>query len=74
MNRIQLAVPEGNTPSKRVAEKANFSYEGKARGAFFLNGIDIDLHIYSMLRAEWKDLGSIITFLNIDKKPFVAYN
>lgn len=54
LNRIQMSIPEGNQASIRVAEKAGFTKEGVARGAFLLNGKDIDLHIYSMLRKEWK--------------------
>ncbi|VVC75843.1 Putative ribosomal N-acetyltransferase YdaF [Aquicella siphonis] len=53
LNRIQILIPAGNDASVRVAEKVHFTHEGIARGAFYLNGEDIDLHIYSLLRKEW---------------------
>jgi len=54
LNRIQLSVPVGNQASIRVAEKTGFKHEGILRGAFLLNGKDIDMHLYSLLRKEWK--------------------
>jgi ribosomal-protein-alanine N-acetyltransferase len=53
LNRIQICVPEGNDPSMRVAEKAGFQREGIAKSAFFLNGKDVDIHVYALLRKEW---------------------
>jgi ribosomal-protein-alanine N-acetyltransferase len=53
MNRIQICVPDGNQASMGTAEKAGFIHEGIAREAFLLNGKDIDLHIYALLRREW---------------------
>jgi ribosomal-protein-alanine N-acetyltransferase len=54
VNRIQLTIPIGNTASIRVAEKAHFNREGIARGAYFLDGEDVDLHVYALLRKEWQ--------------------
>ena len=54
LNRIQMSIPEGNIASMRVAEKSGFTHEGVARGAFLLNGEDVDLHNFSLLRKEWK--------------------
>lgn len=54
LNRIQIVVPDGNLASMRVAEKSGFTHEGIAREAFHLNGRDIDLHTYSLLRREWQ--------------------
>ena len=53
LNRIQICVPLNNDASIRVAEKAGFIHEGIARGALFLNGEDVDLHVYSILKKEW---------------------
>lgn len=53
LNRIQILVPTKNEASIRVAEKAGFTHEGVARGAFFFEGEDSDMHIYSLLRREW---------------------
>jgi RimJ/RimL family protein N-acetyltransferase len=49
-----MSIPEGNIASMRVAEKSGFTHEGVARGAFLLNGEDVDLHNFSLLRKEWK--------------------
>lgn len=53
-NRLQIIIPEGNKASIRVAEKAGYKQEGILRDAYFLNGKDVDLHIYSLLRKEWQ--------------------
>jgi ribosomal-protein-alanine N-acetyltransferase len=53
VNRIQLAIPIENAAAMRVAEKAHFKREGIARGAFYVNGDDMDLNIYALLRKEW---------------------
>jgi ribosomal-protein-alanine N-acetyltransferase len=53
LNRLQIAVPAGNQASAKVAEKAGFTHEGVAREGFLLNGKNVDLHIYSLLRREW---------------------
>ncbi len=54
LNRIQMCIPKDNKASIRVAEKSRFVHEGVARGSFLLNGEYEDLHIYSLLRSEWK--------------------
>lgn len=54
LNRIQLSIAFSNDASKRVAQKCGFVLEGTARGALFLMGKDIDMNIYSLLRAEWQ--------------------
>jgi ribosomal-protein-alanine N-acetyltransferase len=54
INRIQICVPEENIASIRVAKKAGFIHEAITRSAFYLNGEDIDMHIYALLRKEWE--------------------
>lgn len=51
-NRIQLAIVPENAASRRVAEKCGFTLEGTARGAFFNDGRNQDLLVYSLLRED----------------------
>ena len=52
INRLQLSIISGNIPSKRIADKCGFSFEGLARGAMFHRGKHLDLETYSCLRSE----------------------
>lgn len=52
INRIQILVLPANIASKRVAEKCGFKFEGIARGAFFHNGKNMDVEMYSILRDD----------------------
>jgi ribosomal-protein-alanine N-acetyltransferase len=52
INRLELKIMPANTPSKRVAEKCGYKFEGVARGAMFHRGIYQDLEVYSILRQE----------------------
>lgn len=52
INRLQVAVMQGNLPSRRVAEKCGFRFEGLVRGALFHQGQYCDLELFSLLRAE----------------------
>ncbi len=56
INRLQLGIMIANKASKRVAEKGGFTYEGLARGAFFLKGENHDVEIWSLLRGEHERL------------------
>jgi RimJ/RimL family protein N-acetyltransferase len=51
-NRIRLVIHPDNKGSRKVAEKCGFTYEGIARGAWFHNGANHDVSIYSILRDE----------------------
>ena len=51
-SRIQLAVVPENSASRRVAEKCGFTLEGTARGAFFNEGRNQGLLIFSLLRDD----------------------
>ena len=51
-NRIRLVIHPDNAASRRVAEKAGFSLEGVARGAWYHRGRSHDVEIWSILRAE----------------------
>lgn len=52
INRLQLAIIQGNLASRRVAEKCGFRFEGVLRGALFQRGKNRDLELFSLLRAD----------------------
>jgi ribosomal-protein-alanine N-acetyltransferase len=51
-HRIHLAIVPANAASSRVAEKCGFVLEGTVRGAFFNNGQNQDVLLYSLLRSD----------------------
>jgi RimJ/RimL family protein N-acetyltransferase len=50
--RIQLVIVPGNAASRRIAEKCGFQLEGTARGAFYNEGRNQDVLVYSLLRDD----------------------
>jgi RimJ/RimL family protein N-acetyltransferase len=52
--RIELRVAPGNLASRRVAEKAGFTYEGLLRNAGFVHSGRVDLEIWSLVAADLK--------------------
>lgn len=50
--RVELRVAPGNTPSRRVAEKAGFTYEGLLRNAGYVHSGRVDLEVWSLVRAD----------------------
>ena len=57
-HRIQLVIVPENAASRRIAEKCGFVLEGTARGAFFNDGRNQDVLLYSLLRTDprpWRD-------------------
>ena len=50
--RIQLVIVPANVASVRVAEKCGFVLEGTARGAFFNDGRNHDVLLYSLIRTD----------------------
>lgn len=52
INRMEIKVDVNHIASRRVAEKAGYTFEGVARKAFYLRGTHRDMAIYSMLRDE----------------------
>lgn len=50
LERITYWVVEGNDASRRVAEKAGFAYEGRARSQILDRGRRLDQHLYGLVR------------------------
>lgn len=50
--RVELKAAVGNTPSRRVAEKAGFTYEGTERNAMPLHEGRTDLAVYSLIPTD----------------------
>ena len=51
-HRIQLVIVPENASSRRIAEKCGFADEGTLRGAFFNDGRNHDVQMYSLLRTD----------------------
>ncbi|WP_107772748.1 GNAT family N-acetyltransferase [Nocardioides sediminis] len=51
-HRIHLVIVPENGASRRIAEKCGFVLEGTARGAFFNDGRNQDVLMYSLLRTD----------------------
>ncbi len=51
-HRIHLVIVPENAASRRVAEKCGFVLEGTARGAFFNDGRNHDVLLYSLVRTD----------------------
>jgi RimJ/RimL family protein N-acetyltransferase len=51
-HRIHLVIVPENAASRRVAEKCGFTEEGIVRGAFFNDGRNQDVLMYSLLRTD----------------------
>jgi RimJ/RimL family protein N-acetyltransferase len=51
-HRIQLVIVPDNTASIQIATKCGFTLEGTARGAFFNDGRNHDVAIWSLLRTD----------------------
>jgi RimJ/RimL family protein N-acetyltransferase len=50
--RVELRVTPGNTASRRVAEKAGFTYEGLLRNAGYVHSGRVDLEVWSFVAAD----------------------
>ncbi len=53
LHRILMRIAVGNHPSRRVAEKLGFTYEGVAREEILVRGQWMDHEVYSLLDREW---------------------
>jgi [ribosomal protein S5]-alanine N-acetyltransferase len=52
--RVELRVAPGNTASRRVAEKAGFTFEGLLRNAGQVHSGRVDLEVWSFVAADLK--------------------
>lgn len=52
MERVELRIAPGNTASRRVAEKAGFTYEGLLRNAGYVHGGRVDLEVWSLIAPD----------------------
>jgi len=52
--RIQATVMDGNDGSSRVLERIGMRHEGVLRQITFLRGEYVHMHIYSIVRSDWK--------------------
>jgi RimJ/RimL family protein N-acetyltransferase len=50
--RVELRVAPGNLASRRVAEKAGFTYEGLLRNAGHVHSGRVDLEVWSLVAAD----------------------
>jgi ribosomal-protein-alanine N-acetyltransferase len=50
--RIEVRVAPGNVASRRVAEKAGFTYEGLLRNAGYVPSGRVDLQVWSLVAAD----------------------
>src|SRR5205823_14483834 len=50
--RVELRVVPGNLASRRVAEKAGFTYEGLLRNAGYVHSGRVDLEAWSLVAAD----------------------
>jgi [ribosomal protein S5]-alanine N-acetyltransferase len=50
--RVELRVAPGNVASRRVAEKAGFTYEGLLRNAGYVHSGRVDLEIWSLVAGD----------------------
>src|SRR5262245_35453592 len=50
--RLQLTIDPENHASKAVAKKAGFTFEGVARGSFFMRGAPRDMEVWAILPTD----------------------
>ncbi|MFP7477081.1 GNAT family N-acetyltransferase [Terribacillus saccharophilus] len=56
LNRIEAKVEPENTPSRRLLEKAGFHEEGILRQYEKMNGVFLDMVMYSLLRSDYPSI------------------
>jgi ribosomal-protein-alanine N-acetyltransferase len=58
--RLQIHTAKGNQPSRRIAEKCGYQYEGTLRRVGFLRGAYVDGELFSLLREECPPLSEVL--------------
>lgn len=61
IHRLEVLIFDGNVPSRKIAEKCGYVYEGTMRQAFFARGKYHDVQFFSILREECKALAQVIS-------------
>ncbi len=56
INRFLLRIFPENEPSKKLAEKCGFKYEGTLRQAMFHKGKFMDISLFGLIREDWEKL------------------
>lgn len=56
LNRLEAKVEPGNVPSRRLLEKSGFHEEGILRHYEKLNGVFLDMVMYSLLRSDYPSI------------------
>jgi RimJ/RimL family protein N-acetyltransferase len=56
VERVEIRVAPGNVASRRVAEKAGFSYEGLLRNAGFVHSGRVDVEMWSLVAADLRPI------------------
>jgi RimJ/RimL family protein N-acetyltransferase len=54
LHRLECCVNHANLASQKVALRAGFVREGRARGLVFIDGRHQDSEVYGLLRPEWE--------------------
>ena len=52
IHRIQLTIAVENLASQAVAKRCGFTFEGIARGAFFMHGAPQDVQVWAILSTD----------------------
>jgi len=60
IKRLEIQLSKENIPSRKVAEKSGFKYEGLKRQAVFTNGKYEDIELLSLLREECPSLKEVL--------------
>ena len=60
IKRLEIQFSKGNIPSRKVAEKCGFKFEGLKRQAVFTKGKYDNLELFSLLREECPSLKEVL--------------
>ena len=55
LNRIELQCGVGNLPSRKVAERLGFRFEGIRRESHWISRRFVDHAVYGLLHPEWRE-------------------
>ena len=55
LHRVQALIAAENTPSLKLLQRYGFSFEGKMREDYVVDGKNEDSECYSLLKWEWEN-------------------